>query len=134
MVIDGTNYKCEWVKGSLTRTADILNGENSGRLQGTNTMYLDYVGTFFNYKGQLRRKKDCTDAEWEQIYLVLANPINRHTVQLPFGQNTLTQEVYISQIVSKLIDNNFGWERIYEVTFVAIESMWLAGQSLRGVS
>lgn len=147
MVIDSVNRKCEWVKNSLTLTADIVNGDNSGRLQGNKSMYLDYVGTFFNYKGQICRTKDCSDAEWDEIFKLLANPINRHTIPFPFGKKNLTQEVYISQVNWKLIDKpdddeqvgstiirGYRWEKVLEVQFVAINSQWLAGGSISGLS
>lgn len=144
--IDGTYRKCEWVKKSLTLTADIMNGENSGRLQNSYDMYLDYAGTFFNYKGQLRRTKDCTDEQFYEIFKLLANPINKHTIEFPFGTRTLTQQVYISKLEWTLIDkpnettssggtvnHGYNWEKVIEVQFVAIKSMWKAGGSLGGL-
>lgn len=146
--IDGVNRKCEWVKDSLTLEADIMNGENSGRMQGSWSMYLDYIGTYFSYKGQLRRTADCTDEEFYEIYLQLIRPNNKHTIVFPFGQRKLSQEVYISKISWKLIDYNpdddrtlassevhrgYHWEKVLEVTFSPIHAMWKAGGSLRGI-
>lgn len=135
ITIDGTNYNASWVANSLEQTADIINGDNSGRLQGTKAMYLDYVGTFFNHSGQIRRNKECTDKQWDDLYLVLANPINNHTVILPFAQGNLQIEIYISQVKRKLIriseDTNL-WEKVYTVTFTAMESNWLAGEEITG--
>ena len=128
--IDGIEYKADWVTGSLEQTADIINGDNSGRLQGTKSMYLEYVGTFFNTSAQIHRSADCTDAEWDNLYLTLANPINNHTVVLPFGQGSLETEIYISKIKRKYISKNKGrklWEKVYDVTFTVVDSQWLAG-------
>ena len=128
--IDGKEYNAVWVSGSLEQTADILNGKNSGRLQGTESMYLEYIGTFFNTSGQIRRTAACTDAEWDNLYLTLANPVNAHTVILPFGQGTLETDIYISQVKRKLVLCKQGrtlWEKVYDVTFTAIDSQWLAG-------
>jgi hypothetical protein len=109
-------------------------------------MYLDYVGTFFNYKGQICRTKDCSNTEWEEIFKLLANPINRHTIAFPFGTKNLTQEVYISQLnwvlVKKQSDEvingvtvrGYKWENVIEVQFVAMKAMWLAGGSIGGLS
>ena len=101
--IDGIFYNVEWVRKSLKLTADILNGENSGRLQGTGDMYLDYVGTFLNYTGQIHRSANCTDAEWNNLFLVLANPVNKHTVVFPFGNQKMGQDIYISKVERTLI-------------------------------
>ncbi len=129
--IDGTLYNAEWVSGSLEQTADILNGDNSGRLQGSKSMYLEYVGTFFNTSGQIRRKNDCTDSEWNNLYRALANPINSHTVRVPFDEGYMETDIYVSQIKRKLIKSG-KWNSAYEVTYTSIDSQWLAGGSLQG--
>ena len=135
ITIDGQNYKATWLQG-LEQTADILNGENSGRLQGSAKMHLEYVGTFFNHKGSLRREANCSDWEWHALFLTLANPKNKHTVAFPFGVNqTLTQEIYISQLAKKLLymrDTN-QWEPVYSVTFTAISPAWKADGTIKGV-
>ena len=63
ITIDGVNYKANWIESTLKRKAEIINGDASGRLQKTKAMYLDYVGTFYNYSGDLRREKGCSDTE-----------------------------------------------------------------------
>ena len=130
--IDGKEYKADWVAGSLEQTADIINGDNSGRLQGTKSMCLEYVGTFFNTSAQIHRSIGCTDADWDNLYLTLANPINSHTVVLPFGQGNLETDIYISKVTRKFISKNNDrklWEKVYDVTFTAIDSQWLAGSN-----
>lgn len=136
--IDGIFYNAEWVRKSLKQAADILNGENSGRLQGTGDMYLDYVGTFINHSGQIHRSANCTDAEWNNLFLVLANPINKHTVVFPFGNQKMGQDIYISKVVRILIEvdedgNGKKWEKAYEITFTAMNSAWRPGYELQGL-
>ena len=135
ITIDGKNYKATWLK-DLEQTADILNGEKSGRLQGSHQMYLEYVGTFFNHKGELRRDANCTEAEWNELFLKLCNPVNKHTVSFPFGENQeLTQEIYISSLTRKLkfMDDTNRWERVYSVSFVAIGPAWHPNGVIRGL-
>lgn len=134
--IDGITYNASWLQG-LEQSADILNGDGSGRLQGTGEMYLEYVGTFFNHKGTLHRDADCDDNEWARLFEVLANPKNDHEVVLPFGVNqTLTQKIYISQVVRKLklIEPTNKWERVYDVSFIAKKVSWLPGGNIKGLS
>lgn len=134
-VIDDTEYNASWVNDSMEQTADILNGDNSGRLQGNKSMYLEYIGTFFNTSGQIRREAACTDAEWDSLYLTLANPVNNHTVVLPFGQGSLKTDIYISQVKRKYVQRKHGrriWGKVYDVTFTAIDSQWLAGEEISG--
>lgn len=135
ITIDGKEYNAKWVLNSLEQTADIINGDNSGRLQGTKSMYLDYVGTFFNHTAKIRRNNDCTDDEWDELYLIFANPINEHTVTFPFGQGKLKTDVYVSQIKRKFIAKRFErnvWSTEYDITFTAMESQWLAGDEITG--
>lgn len=135
IIIDGITYNAEWKSNSFEVTADIINGDESGRLQGSKSMYLDYIGTFFNTGGEIIRKKECTDEEWSNLFLTLSNPINNHTVIVPFLQGYLETEIYISQVKSKLINQKFGlnkWNTSYSVTFTAMESQWLAGSEIKG--
>lgn len=132
--IDGIKYNVDWVAGTLKQTADIINGDGSGRLQGTKEMYLEYVGTFFNHTGQIHRSKNCTDAEWNALYRVLANPKNSHTMSFPFDDGEITQKVYIASIVRTLrkVPDTNRWEYVYDVTLPAMKSLWLADNSLGG--
>ena len=135
ITIDGVNYHAEWVNGSLEQTADILNGDNSGRLQGNKSMYLEYVGTFFNHSGQIRRGNDCSNDEWDNLYLVLANPINKHTVKVPFNQGYMTTAIYVSQAKRRFVntdESRHKWEKVYEITYTTVDSQWLAGGNLTG--
>lgn len=137
ITIDDVRYNAEWVSNTLEQTADIINGDNSGRMQGSKSMFLDYVGTFFNHTGQIHRGSSCSDEEWDRLYLALANPINDHTVTVPFGQKEITSKIYISQIKRKLIkrtEDRTVWGKVYDVTLTAVESQWLAGGNIRGVS
>ena len=136
ITIDGVQYKATWLQG-MEQTADILNGENSGRLQGSAKMHLEYKGTFFNHKGNLRRDADCSDEEWDSLFLTLVNPVNKHKGIFPFGTDqVLEQEVYISQVARtlKLIKETNQWVRAYSVTFTAIGPAWLPNQEIKGLS
>lgn len=136
ITIDGKTYKATWLQ-DFEQVADILNGENSGRLQGTGKMYLEPLGTFFNHKGELRRDADCDDAMWNNLFLTLANPMNEHEVSFPFGKNQmLTQQVYISQVARKLkyLKETNEWTRVYSMTFAAISPAWLPNGSVKGLS
>lgn len=134
--IDGVKYNnVNWKANSFELTADIINGDESGRLQGTKSMYLDYIGTFFNSSGEIVRRPECSDTEWDNLFKVLSNPVNKHTVKIPFLQGYLTTEIYISQVKSKLVNQKFEknkWNTTYQVTFTAMESQWLAGNEIQG--
>lgn len=136
ITIDGINYNASWVQ-KMTQTADIINGESSGRLQGTYKMYLEYLGTFFNHAGQLHRDRACTDEEWDNLYLVLSNPINKHVMPFPFGvDKILTQEVYISKVSRALLLNKDTnkWEDVYNIELPSISAAWTPRGTIKGLS
>lgn len=135
--IDGVKYNATWSKG-MTQTADIINGEGSGRLQGTNAMYLEYSGTFFNHSGELHRDRICTDEEWANLFLVLANPINKHKFKFAFGEGKIIeQDVYISQVIRTLSkvdrDGENKWEPVYKLTLPAVNMAWVPNGNIKGV-
>jgi hypothetical protein len=137
IIIDGVRFNATWISG-FTQTADIINGEGSGRLQGTNAMYLEYSGTFFNHTGELHRDAACTNEDWNRLFLVLSNPINKHTFTFAFGQNqNLTQEVYISQVTRTLKridkDGENIWEKVYKLTLPAVNVAWTPNGNIEGV-
>ncbi len=135
--LDGKLYNADFVINSFEQTADILNGDESGRLKGTKEMYMQYVGTFFNHSFKLVRNNKCSDTEWAKLFDALADPHNAHTMKLPYGINNkkITVKVYISQVKRKLVDTKSKnkWANTYEVAPVARTSNWLASGKLKGV-
>lgn len=135
ITIDGVKYKATFQKG-LKRKFEIINGDNSGRLQGNKDMYLEYVGTFYNYEGTLIRDRKCSDEEWDRLLGVLANPINDHTITVPFNQTTMTWKFYISsgeQELKRVDDDDNHWAKSIKVTLTSMYAQQLAGGSIRGV-
>lgn len=135
IIIDNTEYKATWVEG-LEQSVDILNGDGTGRMQGTGDMYIEPLGSFLNHKGALHRDGDCTDEEWNNLFLTLCNPENEHTVTFPFGvSNTITQKVYITKLKRSLssIKGTNKWEKVLEVSFVAMKPFWGSSGILQGV-
>ena len=135
IVLDNIEYKANWAK-DFKRKFEIINGDNSGRLQGNKDMYLEYVGTFFNFEGTLVQQRDCTAEEWDELLAVLANPINDHTVTVPFNQSTMTWEFYISsgeQELKQISDDGNRWARTIKVTLTSMYAQWLAGSEIQGI-
>lgn len=134
--IDGVEYKATWKSNDLKRKFEIINGDNSGRLQGNKDMYLEYVGTFYNYEGTLIRDRKCSVEEWDRLLGVLANPINDHTITVPFNQTTMTWKFYISSGEQNLIcltDEGNRWASSIKVTLTSMYAQHLAGGSIRGL-
>ncbi len=133
--IDGIEYPVNWKQG-VKCSFEILNGNNAGRIQNTGAMFMDPIGTFFNYEGTIIQGKDCTTEVWDDILLILANPMGEHEIVLPFNQGTMVWKYYISSGARDCIkiaeDGKVRWANTIEVKFVAMESQWPAGGELQG--
>lgn len=132
--IDNKNYNINWVADSLKQTADILNGENSGRLQGTYNMYLQYGATFLNHKGDIVKSSGCTKEEWDEVFRVLMNPKNDHSVTFPFDDGEIQLKVYISSITRELkfIKETNKWASVYSISFTSMNPCWRVDGNLQG--
>lgn len=53
--VDGVSYKVRVPAGGLTRSFQVLDGKNAGRLL-SGTMERDIIGTFYNYQLQIERE------------------------------------------------------------------------------
>ncbi len=133
--IDDVEYNVNWQE-KLKCGFEILNGGNSGRLQNTGDMYLDPIGTFFNYEGIVIRGKNCTAEEWDRLFLVLANPLGEHTVVLPLNQGYMTWKFYISsgyrECIKIIEGEETRWADTINLKLTAMDSQWLAGGELQG--
>ena len=99
-------------------------------------MYLEYLGTFFNFEGSLIQDRDCSAEEWDDIVMLFANPHNAHTVTVPFNQGEMTWEFYVSSGERDLIlvtEDGNRWARKLKLTLTAMSAQWLAGENLQGV-
>lgn len=100
-------------------------------------MYLEYVGTFYNFEGTLLRDRDCSSAEWDKLLMTLANPRNDHTITVPFNQSTMTWQFYISSGEQSLIrvgEEENRWAKTIKVTLTSMCAQHLAGGNIRGVN
>jgi hypothetical protein len=135
MVIDGRNFNVEW-SSDLKVQFEILNGSNTGRLQQTGDMYLDYIGTFYNFSGEVIKLPSCTEEEWDEFIEYISNPINAHKVKVPFKQGYMLWDFYVSsgEVGIKKIqkDGKVIKTKTIPLNLVAMKSQWLAGQELKG--
>ena len=90
--VDGVGYNVHVTK--LTRKFSVMDTEKSGRtLDGE--MYRDPVGTFYNYTMTISPNGGdpaAMDAFWEAI----SKPVASHVCTFPYGQDILTQRMYVT--------------------------------------
>lgn len=91
-MLNGVAYNVQVTK--LTRKFSVMDSDKSGRTQNGD-MYRDPIGTFYNYTMTVEPYSGDTaamDAFWEAI----SQPVTSHVCTFPYGQNTLTQRMYIT--------------------------------------
>lgn len=117
-LLDGITYNVRVTK--LTRKFSVLDSDKTGRTQSGN-MYRDVIGTFYNYAMTVEQKDgdaDAMDALWDAI----SQPAVSHICVFPYGQTTLTQQMYITsgeQDVRRLGNNKTEWGEL-QLSFIAM--------------
>ena len=90
--IDGVGYNVQILQ--LTRKFSVMDTEKSGRTMN-GEMYRDPVGTFYNYTMVVAARDGdvaALDAFWE----AMSKPVPSHVCVFPYGQDTLTQKMYVT--------------------------------------
>ena len=121
VTVDGTSYDVRVPAGGLKRSFQVLDGENAGRtLSGR--MVRDIIGTFYNYELQIYPIVG-KYSDYDALYRVLSAPDDSHMVILPYGQETLTFEAYVTSgqdTLSRKTAKESYWTGL-TVQFIAME-------------
>ena len=104
--VDGVSYKVRVPAGGLTRSFQVLDGKNAGRLL-SGTMARDIIGTYYNYQLQIEREGASLE-EYDRLYEVLSAPTSFHSVTFPYGQSTLTFQAYVTEGSDNLLRQSGG--------------------------
>lgn len=118
-ILDGVAYNVHVLK--LTRKFSVLDSDKTGRTQD-GSMYRDVIGTFYNYSMTVAEKDgdaESFDAFWEAI----STPVESHECVFPYGQDTLSQTMYITsgeQDIGQILSNSTRWGEL-SISFVAME-------------
>lgn len=119
--VDGIVYDVVVPEGGLKRSGQVLDGENAGRVK-SGAMKRDIIGTYYNYSLTLETDR-LNVAAYDQLYEVLSAPVDSHAITMPYGQETITFEAYISGVDDelKLMGDWFNRWGGLTVTFTAME-------------
>lgn len=118
VIIDGNSYDVGIVK--ITRKAS-QSRENIGITMDQRKHY-DVKGTYFDYDVHFNlRAMNVTD--YDLLYEVLTEPVEYHTVTLPYGQSSITFIANIKYTEDSLVRNFNQMKRWggFKVTFEALE-------------
>lgn len=110
--VDVTNLVCKF---------SVLDTEQTGRTQD-GKLYREPIGTFYNYSMTVAPKSNHRadfDAFWEAI----SQPVASHVCTFPYGQQTLSQRMYVTsgEKALRLLTPEFAdWGEV-TVNFIATE-------------
>ena len=95
---------------SLKRKADFLDSEATKRLENGD-MYRDLIGVYFNYDLKFEPSTPQNHSEYELLWEKLTEPVEFHTVTVPYNNTTFSFVAYFSGISDELMlqqrENNF---------------------------
>lgn len=92
--IDGRYYNARIPEDGIKRKFQILDDDSAGRV-GSGEMYRSIIGTYYNYTIQFDTLGMDPD-EYDALYNVLSSPVDYHVITVPYGQETLTFNAYIT--------------------------------------
>ena len=99
--MDGISYDVIVPVGGFKRKGDMLDGANVGRAT-SGAMIFDTIGMYYNYSLTINRSGNNVPA-YDALYEALTNPSMRaHTVEMLYGQGTITFTAYVSGITDEL--------------------------------
>ena len=115
--IDGNAYDVEII--SLKRKFSVLDGDKAGRASD-GSMMRNIIGTYYNYSMQLNTDR-LSRSQYDELYEILSAPQDSHTVVLPYGRGTITQQMYVTGGEDELKTDDKGniWDGL-SIEFVAM--------------
>ena len=119
--VDGIEFT-KAVVDKPKRSFQILDGENAGRQILTAKMERDVLGTFYNYSMNID-SRFMSKEEYDTLYELLSSPVDSHTIEVPYGQDTLVFEAYVTNGTDELIrirGNSNNWANL-SINFIAME-------------
>lgn len=116
--IDNVEYNV--YDSKITRSFQVLDGENAGRLMN-GKMERDIIGTYYNYTWEL----DADNEEvYDSLYEVLSAPVDSHIIEVPYGRNQRKVfEAYVTSGQDELYysdGTNYHWTGL-SIQFIAME-------------
>ena len=109
LIVDGRSYNVHVVPDSVKRIAELLEGPLADdMLSGRRER--DLKGTRIGY--QLHIEPVWTDpTDYDALFDALSDPVDAHTLVLPYGQTTITFEAMVDRVEDTLIGKANGVNR-----------------------
>ena len=120
--LDGRAYNVRVM--SLTRSFEVLDGENTGRTISDGAMFRDIIGTYYNYEMEIDSSK-LSPADYDNLWESLSAPVDCHTVSFPYGRaGMLTQQMYVSSGIDQLkrIEDGVNFWAGLKIKYIAMQA------------
>ena len=120
-ILDGVSYNVRIPENGIKRSGQVTDGSNAGR-NISGAMIRDIIGTFYNYTISI--EADDTDLEeYDNLFETLSAPVSDHTLTVPYGQETLTFQAYITDVSDTLehIDEHGNHWGSLTLNFIAMK-------------
>lgn len=100
--LDGISYDVDVSIDELEEKFEKLSSSESGRTQD-GKMFIDVIGTFYNYTLHIRRKNSCSLNTYDKLFMALSEPVDFNTIEVPHNQTVWSFQAYITSGSRKLI-------------------------------
>ncbi len=91
--LDGTEYDVRVVYDTLLRSFAIREGANAGTALSGRRIF-DLIGTDYAFSMQVE-PNPANPTDYDSFFDAISAPVETHTVELPYGQSTISFECYI---------------------------------------
>lgn len=105
-MIDGKVYNVIVPESGIKRTFQVLDSENTTRTT-TGVMIRDIKGTYYNYTIQVLPKLGY-ESDYNDLYEDVSSPEEFHLIKVPYGQEVLEFDAYVTSGEDTLIAINDG--------------------------
>ena len=119
--IDGKYFNVFIPQDGIERNFAIVDTDDAGRVL-TGTMERDIIGTFYNYTIKMDTNL-LSFAEYDELYEILSAPVDSHIIIVPYAQDTLRFEAYVTQgkdVLNRMSKKGNHWKQL-SVNFIAME-------------
>lgn len=111
LTIDGRPFDVG-VSG-IKRSATIQDGQNEGTAKDY-TWIRDVRGTLYDYTVTFNTSAGLTRTDYDDLYYLISAPVEFHTIEVPFGQTTLTFTAGVKTVSDEVIamDDGTIWGKL----------------------
>ena len=121
--IDNHYFNVRIPEEGIKRSFSVADSDKAGRVL-TGRMIRDIIGTFYNYTITLDTNR-LSQKDYDDLYEILSEPKDCHTITVPYGQGTKTFDAYITSGDDVLVKSDASgnvWKGL-SINLIAMEPL-----------